>query len=61
VQVASHIKLEISRWELQLCFRPHLNWRSAHKIMGPQSRKNLNFGNFETPIRDSWDKMTFEH
>jgi hypothetical protein len=28
--------------------------------MGPQSRKNPNFENFETPTWESWDKMTFE-
>jgi hypothetical protein len=37
------------RWGLQLCFRPHLNWKSAQKITHPQSRGNPNFGNFRTP------------
>jgi len=34
---------------LQLCFQPHLNWRSAQKVMGLQSRKSPNFENFGTP------------
>jgi hypothetical protein len=50
VQVACDILLESSRWGLQLCSRPHLNHRSAHKIMGPQSHKSPNFGNFGIPI-----------
>jgi hypothetical protein len=49
VKVVCHISLEISRQGLQLCFRPYLNQRSAHKVMGPQNHKNPNFGNFETP------------
>jgi len=43
VQVACNILLESSRWELQLCFRPHLNRRSAHKVIEPQSRESPNF------------------
>jgi hypothetical protein len=46
IQVACNILLKKYRQGLQLCFRPHLNRRSAHKIMGPQSRKSPNFGNF---------------
>jgi hypothetical protein len=30
--------------------KPHLNRRSAHKVMRPQSHKSPNFGNFGTPI-----------
>jgi len=37
VRVVCHILLESSRWGLQICFRPHLNQKSAHKVMGPQS------------------------
>jgi len=47
--VASPIPLERFWWELQLCFRPHLNWRSAQEVMGLQSHKSPNFENFETP------------
>jgi hypothetical protein len=49
VQVACHIPLE-SPWQgLQLCYKLHLNWRSAEKVIGPQSCKSLKFGNFGTP------------
>jgi hypothetical protein len=37
VQVACNIPLESSQRGIQLCFRPHLNRRFAHKVMGPQS------------------------
>jgi hypothetical protein len=37
VKVACEIPLESSWQGLQLCFRPHLNRRSAHKVMGPQN------------------------
>jgi hypothetical protein len=36
VQVACDIPLESSQRGLQFCLKPHLNWRSAHKVMGPQ-------------------------
>jgi hypothetical protein len=44
VQVAYDISLKRSRWGLQLCFKPHLNWRSTHKVMGPQSCDKMPFG-----------------
>jgi hypothetical protein len=50
MQVACHIPLESSQQGLQLCFIPHLDRRSAHKVMGPQSYKSPNFGNFGIPI-----------
>jgi hypothetical protein len=53
VQVACNISLKSSWWGLQLCFRLHLNRRSARKVMGPQSRRIPNFGNFGTPIWES--------
>jgi hypothetical protein len=44
-QVACNIPLK-SYWQgLQLCFRSHLNRRSAHKVIGPQSRGSPNIGN----------------
>jgi hypothetical protein len=49
VQVMCHISLESSRWRIQLCFTPHFNWRSTHKVMGFQSFRSPNFENFETP------------
>jgi len=48
VQVACHLPLKSSQWGLQLCFRPHFNWRFVHKIMNVQSHKSPNFENFET-------------
>ncbi len=54
--MACHIPLERSWWGLQLCFRLHLNQRSAHKIVGLQSFNNRNFGNFRTPTWEYRDK-----
>jgi hypothetical protein len=48
-----------SQQRIQLCFRPHLNWRFACKVMGLQSFESPNFGNFEIPTWESRDKMTF--
>jgi hypothetical protein len=56
MEVACNIPLEIFQRWLQLCFRPHLNRRSVHKVMGLQSYRCLNFGNFETPTWESRDK-----
>jgi hypothetical protein len=36
VQVACHILLECFWLRLHFCLKPHLNWRSAHKVMGLQ-------------------------
>ncbi len=58
VQVACHIPLESSRQRLQLCFRPYLNRKSSHKIMGPQSCRSPNLGNFGIPTCESQDKTT---
>ncbi len=59
INVACHIPLESSWWKLQLFFKPHLNQKSAHKVMRLQSCRSPNFGNFVTPTWESWDKMTF--
>jgi hypothetical protein len=41
VQVACDIPLKNSWQKLQLCFKPHLHLRSAHKVMGaPKSRES---------------------
>jgi hypothetical protein len=45
VQVACNIMLESSQQRLQLCFKPHLNQKYAHKVMGPQSRESPSCGN----------------
>jgi hypothetical protein len=59
MQVACHIPLEKSWQGIQLCFRPHLNQRCAHKVMGLQSCRNPSFGNFGTFTWEFRDKMTF--
>jgi hypothetical protein len=59
VLVVCNISLKSSQQGLQLCFRPHFNRRSAHKVMGPQSRGSPKFGNFEIPSWESWAKMPF--
>jgi hypothetical protein len=56
VQVACHIPLKTSWRGLQLCFRTHLDWRFAHKIMGLQSCGSSNVKNFGILIWESWDK-----
>jgi hypothetical protein len=59
VQVMCHIFFKRFHWGLQFFFEPHLNRRSTHKIMGLQSCRSPNLGNFETPTWESQDKMTF--
>jgi hypothetical protein len=59
VQVACNIPLESSRRELQLCFRPHRNRRSARDVMCPQSCRSPTCENFKTPTWESRDKMPF--
>jgi hypothetical protein len=59
VQVACDTPLESSWRGLQLCFRPHLNQMSIRNVMGPQSRKSPNFGNFEISTWESRDKKPF--
>jgi hypothetical protein len=59
VQVVCHIPLEIYWQRIQFCFKPHLNWRFAHKVMGPRSHRSPNSENFGIPIWESQDKMTF--
>jgi hypothetical protein len=49
VQVMCHILLKSSQGGLQLYFRPHLDWKSAQKVMGLQSHRRPHFENFETP------------
>jgi hypothetical protein len=46
VQVLCHIPLRSSQWGLQLCFRPHFNWRFTKKNTGLQNYGNMNFENF---------------
>jgi len=44
--------------ELQLCFRPHLNRRSARKVMGLQSRDSPSWWDFGIPTRESRERKT---
>jgi hypothetical protein len=50
MQVPCNIPLESSQRGLQLCFKPHLNQRSAHKVIEPQSRKSLILGISRLPF-----------
>jgi hypothetical protein len=59
VQVACNTLLESSQQELQLCFRPHPDWRSKRGIIVSQSGESPNLANFETPLWQSWDKKPF--
>jgi hypothetical protein len=43
VKVTCHILLKSSQQRIQLCFRPHLNWRPKKNVMGLQSHKSPNF------------------
>jgi hypothetical protein len=54
-QVACNIPSESSQQRLKLCFKSHLNRKSSHKVMGPQSHISPNFRNFGTPIWKSHD------
>jgi len=58
LQIACDIPLESSQQGLQLCFNPHLNQRSARKVMAPQSCGSPNLDNFGTPIWESRDKKS---
>ncbi len=59
MQVECDRPLESSREELQLCFRPHPNWRSKQKIMIVQSPGNPNRDSSRTPLWESRDKKSF--
>jgi hypothetical protein len=59
VQVQCDTSLEISQGELQVCFRPHPNWRSEQKVMTSQSFGSPNQDSFETPPWESRDKKLF--
>jgi len=58
VQEECNTSLKRSRWELQLCFRPHPNRRSKQRVIVSQSCENLNRGSFETPPWESQDKKS---
>ncbi len=48
-----------SWWGLQLCFKLHCNWSSAHEVIRPQSHRNPRCGNSETRTWESQDKRPF--
>jgi hypothetical protein len=53
LQTTCDIPLKSSRRELQLCFRPHFDPRSARKVMGLQSPGSPAGRDFRTPARES--------
>jgi hypothetical protein len=55
LQTTCDIPLKSSRRELQLCFRPHFDPRSARKVMGLQSPGSPAGRDFGTPARESRD------
>ncbi len=59
VQVACNTSLESSQQGLQLCFRPHPDQRSTHKVIALKRCGSFDFGNFGTPIWESGDKKPF--
>jgi len=58
-QVDCNISLKSSWQKLQLCFKPHCNQSFAHKVMGLQSHRSLDFDNFGILTWESWDKKPF--
>jgi hypothetical protein len=59
VQGECDTSLESSQGKLQVCFRPHPNWRSEQKIITSQSPESPNQDNFGTPLWESQDKKPF--
>jgi len=59
VQVECDTLFEISWGELQVCFKPHPNWRSEQKVMIFQSPESLNRDSFGTPPWEFRNKKPF--
>jgi hypothetical protein len=59
VQVKCDTPLESSWGGLQVCFRPHPNWRSELGVMSSQSLESPNRDSFRTPHWESGDKKPF--
>jgi hypothetical protein len=59
VQVGCDTLLKSFQQELQVCFRPHHNWRSEQIIIIPQSGGSPNRDSFGTPPWESRDKKPF--
>jgi len=58
MQVECNRPLEISREEVQVCFKPHPNRRFEQRVMTWQSPESPNQDNFRTPPWESRDKKT---
>jgi hypothetical protein len=56
LQTTCDIPLKSSRRELQLCFRSHLDPRSARKVMRFQSRESPGWHDFGAPTRESRER-----
>jgi hypothetical protein len=54
VQVTCDIPLESFRWGLQFFLKPHLNRRSAHKIMGPPKSQESQLWEFRDSHFGVW-------
>jgi hypothetical protein len=59
VQVECDTPLESSQQELQVFFRPHLNWRFEQRVMTSQNGGSPNRDSFGTPPSESRDKKPF--
>ncbi len=59
VQVECDTPFESSWGELQVCFRPHPNWRYEQKVMIFQSPGSSNRDSFGTPPWESRNKKPF--
>jgi len=59
VQMECDTPLESSQGELQVCFRPHPNWRSEQIIMNSQSPGSSNRDSFGIAPWESRDKKPF--
>ncbi len=60
VQVECDTPLESSQGKLQVCFRPHPNWRFEQRVVNSQSPGSPNRDNFGTPPWESWDKKPLD-
>jgi hypothetical protein len=56
VQVECDTPLESSQGELQICLRPHPNWRFEQEVMNAQSLGSPNQDSFGTPLWESREK-----
>jgi hypothetical protein len=57
VQVECDTPLEGSQGEIQVFFKPHLDWKSKQGVMSCQSPMSSNLDNFKIPPWESREKM----